>query len=88
MPQLIPQTQREKRACLYLRVSTTSRTNRQNGSTFDQDPAVQEQPLRELIAQRGWTLHHIYSDRARWHTRALCQCAVCAGVVRHIGTRI
>lgn len=25
---------------------------------------MQEQPLRELVAQRGWVLHRIYSDRA------------------------
>jgi DNA invertase Pin-like site-specific DNA recombinase len=31
-------------------------------STDDQDPAVQEQQLRELIAQRGWTLQRTYSD--------------------------
>ncbi|MBI1789819.1 MAG: recombinase family protein [Acidobacteria bacterium] len=31
---------------------------------FDQNPAVQEQPLRDLAAQRGWTIHHVYSDRA------------------------
>ena len=33
-------------------------------STDDQDPAVQEQQLRELIAQRGWTLQRTYSDRS------------------------
>ena len=52
-----------KRACLYLRVSTASKT-KHDSSTFNQNPAVQEQPLRELIAQRGWQLCHVYSDRA------------------------
>jgi DNA invertase Pin-like site-specific DNA recombinase len=52
------------RAAAYLRVSTASKTKRGDTSTFDQDPAVQERPLRELIAQRGWTLYRVYSDRA------------------------
>ena len=55
---------RPLRACAYLRVSTTSKTKCGAGNSFDQDPAVQEQPLRDLIAQRGWTLHRVYSDRA------------------------
>jgi hypothetical protein len=49
---------------MYLRVSTTSRTNRGGGSSLDQDPAVQEQPLRDLIAQRGWALYRVYCDCA------------------------
>jgi len=52
-----------KRASLYLRVSTASKTPH-DSNTFNQNPAVQEQPLRELIAQRGWQLHQVYSDRA------------------------
>ena len=52
-----------KRACLYLRVSTASKT-KYDHKTFNQNPAVQEQPLPELIAQRGWQLHRVYSDRA------------------------
>src|SRR5258706_15974630 len=52
------------RAGVYLRVSTASRTNRGETSTFDQNPAIQEQPLRDLIAQRGWILYRVYSDRA------------------------
>lgn len=31
---------------------------------YDQNPAVQEEPLRDLITQRGWQLHQVYSDRA------------------------
>ena len=52
------------RACLYVRVSTASRTRRGDTLTFDQDPAVQEQPLRDLVRQRGWTPLGVYSDRA------------------------
>lgn len=52
------------RAAAYLRVSTASMTKRRGTATFDQDPAVQEQPLRDLITQRRWTLYRIYSDRA------------------------
>jgi DNA invertase Pin-like site-specific DNA recombinase len=52
------------RAAVYVRVSTASKTKHAEGSTFDQDPAVQERPLRELIAQRGWILYCIYFDRA------------------------
>lgn len=51
------------RACAYLRVSTASKTRRGDVNVFDQDPAVQEQPLLDLIAQRGWTLYRVYSDR-------------------------
>ena len=52
------------RACAYLRVSTASKTKHGDAIVFDQDPAVQEQPLRDLIAQRGWALYRVYSDRA------------------------
>jgi len=51
-----------KRACLYLRVSTATKSQHGEALTFDQDPAVQEQPLRELVAQRGWTVTNVYSD--------------------------
>jgi len=53
-----------RRACLYIRVSTASKSKHGSALAFDQEPAVQEQPLRELVAQRGWKLHQIYSDRA------------------------
>jgi hypothetical protein len=43
-----------RRVGMYLRVSTTSKTRRDDVTAFDQDPAVQEQPLRRLIEQRGW----------------------------------
>ena len=50
-----------KRAAIYVRVSTTNRTR--GGDGFEQNPEVQEMPLRQLIAQRGWSLAHVYSDR-------------------------
>jgi DNA invertase Pin-like site-specific DNA recombinase len=53
-----------KRAAAYVRVSTANKSRQGDVLTFDQNPEVQEQPLRELIAQRGWTLHRVYSDRA------------------------
>src|SRR5689334_21956835 len=52
-----------RRAVAYLRVSTANKTRRGGVLTFDQDPAVQEQPLRDLIAGRGWMLTRVYSDR-------------------------
>jgi DNA invertase Pin-like site-specific DNA recombinase len=52
-----------KRAALYLRVSTTTKSRRGEVIAFEQDPAVQERPLRDLIAQRGWTVYRVYSDR-------------------------
>ena len=53
-----------RRASLYLRVSTATKSRRGEVIAFEQDPAVQERPLRELIAQRGWTVYRLYSDRA------------------------
>jgi DNA invertase Pin-like site-specific DNA recombinase len=52
-----------KAAIYYLRVSTASKTKRGCEATYDQNPEVQEQPLREWALQRGWTLHQVYSDR-------------------------
>src|SRR6266481_7883832 len=51
------------RAAIYVRVSTATKA-RNGSSAFEQNPDVQELPLRELAAQRGWTLHQVYSDRA------------------------
>jgi len=42
-----------KRAALYLWVSTASKTKLSDTSTFDQDPAVQEQPLPAVSASPG-----------------------------------
>ena len=53
-----------KKAAIYVRVSTANRSRQGDAVTFDQNPEVQEQPLRELAAQRSWVVHHVYSDRA------------------------
>src|SRR5262245_35353029 len=53
-----------KRACLYVRVSTATKSRHGDTLASDQDPAVQEQPLRDLAAQRGWDVVKVYSDRA------------------------
>src|SRR5262252_2722791 len=52
------------RCVCYVRVSTASKSRQGDTFGFDQNPDVQEQPLRALIAQRGWELWHVYSDRA------------------------
>ena len=52
-----------KRACLYLRVSTATKSRHGETVAFEQDPAVQEAQLRNLISQRGWTLQQTYTDR-------------------------
>jgi DNA invertase Pin-like site-specific DNA recombinase len=50
-----------KRAAIYIRLSTTNRTR--NGEGFEQNPEVQEVPLRQPVAQRGWSLAHVYADQ-------------------------
>jgi DNA invertase Pin-like site-specific DNA recombinase len=51
-----------KRAALYVRVSTNNRAAR-NQAVFEQNPEVQEQPLRQMAEQRGWSVVRVYSDR-------------------------
>jgi DNA invertase Pin-like site-specific DNA recombinase len=51
-----------KRAALYVRVSTTNRAIK-NPNLFEQDPSVQELPLRQMAEQRGWSVVRVYSDR-------------------------
>src|SRR5262245_48497266 len=51
------------RCACYVRVSTASKSRQGDTLSFDQNPEVQEQPLRELISQRGWELYRFYSDR-------------------------
>jgi DNA invertase Pin-like site-specific DNA recombinase len=55
------------RAALYVRVSTTNRAARgrtpDGDIAYEQNPAVQERPLRQLCEQRGWTVTGVYSDR-------------------------
>jgi DNA invertase Pin-like site-specific DNA recombinase len=53
--------QKTKRAAIYIRVSTTNRTR--TGDGFEQNPEVQEIPLRQMVRQRGWDLARVYSDR-------------------------
>lgn len=51
------------RAAIYVRVSTLHRSRRGDVLAFEQNPDVQERPLRQLVEQRGWTLSRVYSDR-------------------------
>ena len=53
-----------KRVVFYTRVSTANKSKEAGTVSFDQNPEVQEQPLRDLITQRGWNLYRGYSDRA------------------------
>ena len=52
-----------RNVALYLRVSTAFKSKK-GDANFIQNLEVQEQPLRYLIFQRGWTLHRVYSDGA------------------------
>jgi DNA invertase Pin-like site-specific DNA recombinase len=52
------------RAAIYIRVSTASKSRLGDAVAFDQNPEVQTQPLRNLIACRGWELVRVYQDRA------------------------
>ena len=53
---------KSKRAALYVRVSTTNRSTR-NQAVFEQNPEVQELPLRQMAEQRCWAVVRVYSDR-------------------------
>ena len=55
--------QTKLRAAVYIRVSTAGKSKQDETINFIQNPEIQEQPLRDLVAQRNWTLHHVYSDR-------------------------
>ena len=55
------------RAALYTRVSTAKRSNDVapgEKPTFEQNPEVQEEQLRQLAAQRGWDIARVYTHRA------------------------
>lgn len=52
-----------KRVAIYTRVSTAARAKYGDRQAYDQNPAVQEQPLRALIDARGWALARVYTDR-------------------------
>jgi DNA invertase Pin-like site-specific DNA recombinase len=47
-----------------VRVSTPSKSKQGDAVNFVQNPEVQEEPLRAMVAQRGWSLHRVYPDRA------------------------
>ena len=51
-------------AAIYVRVSTASKSKQGDAINFIQNPEVQEEPLRAMVAQRGWSLHRVYPDRA------------------------
>ena len=55
------------RAAIYIRVSTSGRATNARQVTgdlvFQQNPEVQERPLRQLAEQRGWEVTRVYSDR-------------------------
>jgi DNA invertase Pin-like site-specific DNA recombinase len=53
-----------KKAAIYVRVSTAMKVKAGADSVFEQNPDVQEQPLRQLAEQRGWNIVRVYSDRA------------------------
>jgi DNA invertase Pin-like site-specific DNA recombinase len=55
------ETLQTKRAAVYVRVSTATRSR--SSDAFEQNPEVQEMPLCQMVQQRGWTLARIYSDR-------------------------
>ena len=53
-----------RNAAIYVRVSTAAKSKQSDPVNFVQNLEVQEQPLRELVQQRGWQFEQIYSDRA------------------------
>ncbi len=52
-----------KRAAIYVRVSTTAKTRPGADAAYEQNPDVQEVPLRKLADQRGWAVSRVYTDR-------------------------
>jgi DNA invertase Pin-like site-specific DNA recombinase len=59
-----PMTTPAKKAAIYVRVSTAAKVKAGADSVFEQNPDVQELPLRQLAEQRGWNVVRVYSDRA------------------------
>ena len=51
------------RAAVYVRCSTTSKKQFGDTAAYLQNPDVQLKPLLQLLENRGWTLHRVYSDR-------------------------
>jgi DNA invertase Pin-like site-specific DNA recombinase len=52
-----------KRAAIYVRVSTAAKARNGAENVYEQNPDVQELPLRQLVEQRGWSISRVYSDR-------------------------
>ena len=55
---------RGRNVAIYVRVSTAAKSKQSDSFNFVQNLEVQEQPLRELVKQRGWHFQQLYSDRA------------------------
>jgi len=51
------------RAAVYVRCSTTSKKQFGDTAAYLQNPDVQLKPLLQLLENRGWMLHRVYSDR-------------------------
>ena len=51
------------RYALYVRVSTINKTRLVDKRAFEQNPDVQEKPLRDLVAQREGEVYKVYGDR-------------------------
>ena len=51
------------RAAIYTRCSTRGTSKYGDKLAYDQNPEVQEGPLRAFIQSRGWMLAKVYSDR-------------------------
>jgi DNA invertase Pin-like site-specific DNA recombinase len=60
---LYSRTVNSKRAVIHVRVNTSNQTDYGEHRTYDQDPEVQAEPLREMVRQRGWEFVRVYSDR-------------------------
>jgi hypothetical protein len=58
------QATKVRNAAIYVRVSTASKSKQGDALNFVQNLEVQEQPLRDLVQQRGWEFQQLYSDRA------------------------
>jgi DNA invertase Pin-like site-specific DNA recombinase len=51
-----------KRAAIYTRTSTDSKSLYGEKLAYDQRPELQEEPLRRLADQRGWRVVETYTD--------------------------
>jgi len=53
-----------KKAVIYTRVSTDTKSLYGEKLAYDQRPELQGEPLRRLAEQRGWRVVGVYSERA------------------------